>query len=210
MCEVKRASPSRGTFKEDVDPVTLARAYAAGGGAAISIVTEPDHFRGDLEWVNLVRPAVAVPILLKDFVVDSWQLLDAAARGADAILLIASLHSDVALQRLVQEAVLLGLDPLVEVHDADELKRALRAGASIVGINNRDLRTFEVDPSRSIQLLPQVPAMVTAVVESGISAPEDVARLRETRCDAVLVGEALMTSADPAATLASLGAAARG
>ena len=210
MCEIKRASPSRGMLRESVDPVATAKAYEAGGAAAISIVTEPAHFRGDLAWIDAVRPAVKLPILLKDFVSDTYQLLDAAARGADAALLIAALLSEVQLQRLIMEARLIGLDCLVEVHTEDELRVALRAGATLVGINNRDLRTLEVDLGTSLALLPRVPALVTAVAESGIAAPEDLAHLRATRCDAVLMGEVLMTSEDPAGTLARLQTAARG
>ena len=170
-------------------------------------MTAPAFFRGDLAWVTAVRAAVGLPILLKDFVADSYQLLDAAVRGADAALLIAALLSEVQLQRLITEARLLGLDCLVEVHTEDELRAALRAGATLVGINNRDLRTLEVDLETSLTLLPRVPPLVTAVAESGIASPEDLARLRATRCDAVLMGEVLMTSEDPAATLARLQAA---
>ena len=210
VCEIKRASPSRGMLREDLDPVAIARSYEAGGAAAISVVTEPAHFRGELAWVDAVRPAVRVPVLLKDFVTDSYQLVDAAVRGADAVLLIAALLSEVQLQRLIGEARLLGLDCLVEVHTGDELIASLRAGATLVGINNRDLRTLEVDLETSLALLPRVPPPVTAVAESGIATPEDLARLRATRCDAVLMGEVLMTSEDPAATLKWLQAAARG
>ena len=210
VCEIKRASPSRGVLKADLDPVAMARLYHQGGAAAISIVTEPDHFQGDLGWVNQVRAAVPCPLLLKDFVLDSYQLLDAADRGADGVLLLAALLSEVQLQRLIGDARLLGLDSLVEVHDAEELPVALRAGATLVGINNRDLRSFEVDLQTSIRLLPQVPPLVTAVAESGLSSADDMARLRATRCDAALIGEALVTSADPAAALATLAAAARG
>lgn len=208
LCEFKRASPSRGVLNATADPVAYARTYAAGGAAAISIVTEPDHFQGELEWIARVRPAVQVPLLLKDFVIDSYQLLDAAARGADGVLLLAALLSEVQTQRLIMEARLLGLDALVEVHDEDELRRAVRAGATLLGINNRDLHTFAVDLGTSLRLLPLVPPLVTAVAESGLSTPEDVARLRDTRCDAVLIGEAFMRSDDPAATLAALRAAA--
>ncbi len=210
LCEVKRASPSKGVLRGDVDPVATARLYATGGAAGISLVTEPDHFLGDPAWVDAVRPHVTLPLLLKDFVVDPYQILDAAARGADAVLLLAALLSETEIQRFITEARLLGLDALVEVHDAGELSRALRAGATLVGINNRDLNTFEVDPGTSIALLPGVPPLVTAVAESGLSRPEDLARLRGTRCDAVLMGEVFMTSPDPAATLATLAAAARG
>jgi indole-3-glycerol phosphate synthase len=210
MCEVKRASPSRGMMRESVDPVATAKAYEAGGAAAISIVTEPAYFHGDLAWIDAVRPVVQVPLLLKDFVVDSYQLFDAAVRGADGALLIAALLSETQLQRLIGEARLIGLDCLVEVHTGDELRVALRAGATLVGINNRDLRTLEVDLGTSLALMPQVPPMVTAVAESGIANPEDLARLKATRCDAVLMGEVFMTSEDPAGTLARLQAAARG
>lgn len=157
-----------------------------------------------------MRPEVALPLLLKDFVFDSYQLLDAAARGADGVLLLAALLSETELQRLIGDAKLLGLDPLVEVHTAEELHAALRAGANLVGINHRNLHTFELDMSLSERLLPLVPASVTAVVESGVSEPGQIRRLRATRCDAVLMGEVFATSRDPAATLAALAAAARG
>ena len=209
LCEVKRASPSRGDLNHGIDPVATAQLYEQGGAAAVSLVTEPEYFRGDPAWVGAVRPRVALPLLMKDFVVDSWQILDAAARGADAVLLLASLHGTIELQRFLNEARLVGLDALVEVHDAVELKHALDAGATLVGINNRDLRTFEVRLETSIELMPGIPGWVTAVAESGLSTPEHVARLRATRCDAMLIGEAFMTG-DPAATLARLRAAARG
>ncbi len=210
LCEVKRASPSRGPLNEHVDPVATAKLYEAGGAAAVSLVTEPDHFQGDPHWINRVRPEVRLPLLMKDFVVDPYQILDAAARGADAVLLLAALLSETELQRFITEARLIGLDALVEVHDEAELAPALRAGATLVGINNRSLHTFEVDLGTSLRLLPHLPPYVTAVAESGLSHPEELARLRETRCDAVLMGEVFMTSADPAATLAQLAAAARG
>ena len=210
ICEVKRASPSRGVLNETADPVAQARLYAGHGAAAISLVTEPDHFRGDLAWMDAVRPHVRVPLLLKDFVIDSWQIVDAAARGADAVLLLASLLSETELGRYLNEARLLELDALVEVHDRDELAGAVRAGATILGINNRDLHTFEVNLQTSIDLLPLIPSHAVAVAESGLSHASDLARLRGTRCDAVLMGEVFMTSPDPGATLDALGAAARG
>jgi indole-3-glycerol phosphate synthase len=210
LCEFKRASPSKGVLNADADPVTYARLYEAGGADAISLVTEPDHFGGDLAWVADVRAAVRVPLLVKDFVIDSYQLLDAAVRGADGVLLLAALLSEVRLQRLISEARLLGLDSLVEVHNEDELRGAVMAGATLIGVNNRDLRTFAVDLETSLRLIPRVPPLVTAVAESGLSDPVDFARLRGLRCDAVLIGEALMTSPDPASTLATLAAAARG
>lgn len=210
LCEVKRASPSQGMLNEHVDPVAMARLFQAGGAAAISLVTEPDHFMGDLKWMDQVRPVVSLPLLLKDFVVDSYQLLDAAARGADGVLLLAALLSETELQRLIGEARLLGLDPLTEVHTVEELHAALRAGATLVGINHRNLHTFELDMTLATRLLPLLPSAVTAVAESGLSAAAELARLRSTRCDAVLMGEVFATSADPAAKLAELAAAARG
>jgi len=210
VCEVKRASPSQGDLHPDADPAELAKLYERGGAAAVSLVTEPDHFMGEPAWVDAVRPHVSIPILMKDFVVDSYQLLDAAARGADGVLLLAALLSATQIQRLVIEAKLLGLDALVEVHDQNELARALKAGATLVGVNNRDLHSFEVDLATSIKLMPRIPVGVTAVAESGLTRPEDLARLRATRCDAVLMGEVFMTSADPASTLEMFAAAARG
>ena len=210
LCEVKRASPSQGMLNEHVDPVAMARLFQAGGAAAISLVTEPDHFRGDLAWMDAVRPVVSLPLLLKDFVIDPYQLLDAAARGADGVLLLAALLSATELQRLIGEARLLGLDPLAEVHTVEELHAALRAGATLIGINHRNLHTFELDMSLSARLLPLIPAAVTAVAESGLSAPAELARLRATRCDAVLMGEVFATSVNPTAKLAELAMAARG
>ncbi len=210
LCEVKRASPSKGVLNESLDPVALAKLYAAGGAAAISLVTEPDHFMGELTWMDKVRPEVALPLLLKDFVLDSYQLLDATVRGADGVLLLAAMLSETELQRLVGEAKVLGVDPLVEVHTAEELHASLRAGATLVGINHRNLHTFELDMTLSEKLLPLIPPLVTAVVESGLSRPDELARLRGTRCDAVLMGEVFATSPDPAGTLAVLAAAARG
>lgn len=210
LCEVKRASPSKGVLNSHVDPIATAQMYERGGAAAVSLVTEPDHFQGDPEWMDQVRPTVALPLLLKDFVIDRYQLLDAAARGADAVLLLAALLDQAQMAELIDEARTLALDCLVEVHEADELESALAAGARIVGINNRSLHTFIVDLQTSITLLPRIPADRIAVAESGLSRPEDLLRLRETRCDAVLMGEVFMTSAEPTRTLAQLVAAARG
>ena len=210
LCEVKRASPSKGVLHEHVDPVATAKLYERGGAAAVSLVTEPDHFQGDPRWMDQVRPTVVLPLLLKDFVIDRYQLLDAAARGADAVLLLAALLDTAQMTELIAEACELALDCLVEVHDGDEMEAALSAGARIVGINNRSLHTFVVDLDTSVELLPRIPADRIAVAESGLSRPEDLLRLRETRCDAVLMGEEFMTSPDPAATLARMQAAARG
>ena len=210
LCEVKRASPSKGVLHAQVDPVATAGLYERGGAAAVSLVTEPYHFQGDPRWMDEVRPTVALPLLLKDFVIDRYQLLDAAARGADAVLLLAALLDSAQMAELIFEARTLALDCLVEVHDGDEMEAALSAGATVVGINNRSLHTFIVDLGTSIELLPRIPADRIAVAESGLSRPEDLLRLRQTRCDAVLMGEVFMTSPDPAATLAMMQAAARG
>lgn len=210
LCEVKRASPSKGMLNEHVDPVALASLYERGGAAAVSLVTEPDHFLGDLAWMDRVRPAVALPLLLKDFVVDRYQVVDAAVRGADAVLLLAAVLDTAAMRSLVRESHALGLDALVEVHTAEELGSALEAGADLVGINHRNLHTFELDMGLFERLAPTIPAGVVTVAESGLSRPADLLRLRSTRCDAVLMGEVFATASDPAATLAALGAAARG
>lgn len=210
LCEVKRASPSKGMLNEHVDPVALASLYERGGAAAVSLVTEPDHFLGDLAWMDRVRPAVALPLLLKDFVVDRYQVVDAAVRGADAVLLLAAVLDTAAMRTLVRESHALGLDALVEVHTAEELGSALEAGADLVGINHRNLHTFELDMGLFERLAPTIPADVVTVAESGLSRPADLLRLRSTRCDAVLMGEVFATAGDPAATLAALGAAARG
>jgi indole-3-glycerol phosphate synthase len=204
LCEIKRASPSRGVLRAQIDAPALAAMYAAGGASAISIVTEPDHFQGELGWIDAVRPHVSLPLLLKDFVIDPYQILDAAVRGADAVLLIASLISEVQLQILIGEARQLGLDSLVEVHDLTELRAAVRAGATIVGINNRDLRTFTIDRELAIRLRALVPPDRVVVAESGIRDAADVERLRAAGVDAMLVGETLMRAPDAGAALAAL------
>jgi indole-3-glycerol phosphate synthase len=204
LCEIKRASPSKGMLRADLDPVAMARTYASGGASAISIVTEPDHFLGDAAWVDAVRPTTRLPILLKDFVVDAYQILDAAVRGADGVLLLAALLSDVQLQILISDARLHGLDALVEVHDENELHTALRAGATLLGINNRDLRTFRTSLATTERLLPGVPRGCTVVAESGIETRADMARLIGSGVHAFLVGETLMRAPDPGAKLMEL------
>lgn len=210
LCEVKRASPSKGVLHATVDPVEAAQRYERAGAAAVSLVTEPDHFHGDPQWMDRVRPTVRLPLLLKDFVIDPYQLVDAAARGADAVLLLAALLDQATLASLIAEARGLGLDCLVEVHDEHELAAALAAHARIIGINNRSLHTFVVDLQTSIDLLPAIPADRIAIAESGLSQREHLLRLRATRCDAVLMGEVFMTSSDPDQTLARMRAAAAG
>lgn len=210
LCEVKRSRPGPGPSRADLDPVALARLFAQGGAAGVSLVAEPEHLQGDLAWLDAVRPAVQLPILLTDLVVDSYQLIDAAVRGADGVLLVAGLLSGVQLQRLIGEARLLGLDGLVAVRGADELAAAVRAGATLVGLDHRGLPGLESDLETSLAVLAHVPPLVTAVIASDPPEPDVLRRIRETRCDAVLVGEAVTTSPDPAGTLARFVAAARG
>jgi indole-3-glycerol phosphate synthase len=189
--------------------IALARAarsqqYAAGGAAAISVLTEPTFFDGALEHLRAVRAAVPTPLLRKDFIVTGYQLLEACAAGADAVLLIVGALSDLELTELLAEARRLGLAALVEVHDAAELGRALEAGADIVGVNNRNLRDLSVDPRTSDDLAGAIPPGVLAVAESGLKSAAEVRALRARGYGAFLVGEWLMTSADPAATLRGL------
>lgn len=209
IAECKRRSPLKGLLCEDYDPVRLARAYEAGGAVAISVLTEPSFFDGALEHLTAVREAVGLPVLRKDFVVDRYQIVEARAAGADAVLLIATVLGD-RLATLAQEADRCGLASLVEVHDAEELRRALEAGARIVGVNSRDLRTMKVNPETCLALAALMPQEVTAVAESGIRTPADVARLHVAGYSALLVGEALVRSPDPCRTLGELSHAREG
>jgi indole-3-glycerol phosphate synthase len=182
----------------------MARAYQGGGAAAVSVLTEPSFFDGALEHLSRVRRAVALPVLRKDFVVDPYQLLEARLAGADAVLLIVSALDDDRLARLLAQAAGLRLATLVEVHDAHELQRALDVGATLIGVNNRNLRTLAVDLEVSARVAARLPAGVTAVSESGVGAAADVERLRALGYRAFLVGERLMTSADPEGDLRRL------
>ena len=204
IAECKRRSPSRGVLRANYDPVALASSYERSGAAAISVLTEPTFFDGSLEHLRTVAEQVDVPILRKDFIIDEYQIAEARAAGADAILLIVSALSDDALRQLHQVARRLGLDALVEVHDDAELDRALAAGAEIVGVNNRSLRTLTVDTHLSAALIGRMPAAVTAVAESGFKSAEELRRLREAGYHAFLVGERLVTSPDPEAALREL------
>jgi indole-3-glycerol phosphate synthase len=201
VAEVKRASPSAGAIRAGLDAPAQARAYAAAGAAAISVLTDGPGFGGSLADLAAVRAAVDVPLLRKDFVVDAYQLLEARAHGADAALLIVAALDPGALRRLVEACDELGLAALVEVHDAPEVEVALRAGARLVGVNNRDLRTFVVDLATSERLLPSLPAEVRGVAESGVRTAEDARRLRRAGAANLLVGEALVRAADPGALL---------
>lgn len=214
IAEVKRASPSRGALNLDIQPAELAQVYALAGAAAISVLTEPHYFKGTLEDIQRVRLALdnaglAVPILRKDFIIDTYQLLEARLAGADAVLLIAAALSDETLHQLYHQALEIGLTPLVEVHDEEELQRALEVRPRVVGINNRDLRTFQVDLMTTFRLRPKIPEDVVVVSESGIRSPADMRRLAEMRIHAVLIGEALVTAPDPGALLQELQEAGR-
>jgi indole-3-glycerol phosphate synthase len=192
IAEVKRASPSVGSIDARVDAPGLARRYAAAGAAAISVLTDGPGFGGSLEDLSAVRAAVEVPLLRKDFILDRYQLLEARAAGADVVLLIVAALEQGALRRLHDEALALGLEVLVEVHDDAELTRALDVGPRLVGVNNRNLATFAVDLSTSERLVPRIPASVRAVAESGVKTVEDAARLRRAGVTNFLVGEALV------------------
>ncbi len=194
IAEVKRRSPSRGALAADLDPAVVARAYRDGGAAAISVLTDEEFFGGSLADLGAVAAAVEVPLLRKDFAVSPNDVLDAAAFGASGVLLIVAALDPAELAQLVTLAREVGLDPLVEVHDADELARALDAGADLVGINQRDLHTFDVDTERAAALARRVDPAVVLVGESGIRGRDDVAALAAAGVDAVLVGESVVTA----------------
>jgi len=205
IAEFKRRSPSKGTIKADADPVTIAGQYETGGAAAISVLTEPDYFDGSLDDLRAVRRATALPILRKDFIVDEFQVYEAAAAEADALLLIVAALSDSELIRLRQITEDdLGMDALVEVHTSDEMQRAIDCGAKLIGVNNRNLASFEVSLDTSMELARRAPAGKLLISESGIETPEDVERLRLAGYRGCLVGETLMRATDPAAMIAEL------
>lgn len=204
IAECKRRSPSRGVLRAAYDPVAIAEGYAAAGAAAISVLTEPMFFDGALDHLAAVREKTDTPLLRKDFIVESYQLVEAVAAGADAVLLIVAALDDAGLGRLRHEAEALGLAVLVEVHTDEELTRALDAGASIVGVNNRNLRTLHVDIGLSERLAARFPASVTAVSESGLKSAADVRRLGGIGYRAFLVGERFMTTPDPGLALGGL------
>jgi indole-3-glycerol phosphate synthase len=204
IAECKRRSPSRGILRPDYDPAAHARAYAAAGAAAISVLTEPTFFDGALEHLERVRAAVSVPLLRKDFIVSRYQLLEAAAAGADAALLIVAALDDRTLRQLLHDAAALGLACLVEVHDITEIARAVDAGARVVGVNSRNLRTLAVDLDVLDRAVSLLPPGITAVAESGIKTTADIARLSAAGYHAFLVGERLITQPDPGAALREL------
>ena len=204
IAEVKRASPSKGLLRDPFDPAEIARSYAAAGATALSVLTDHDFFQGHEDYLREARAACALPVLRKDFLIDPYQVYEARWIGADAILLIVAALDDAALRELARRATDLQLDVLVEVHDAAELERALQIDARLIGINNRNLRTFATRLETTLDLLPRIPADRTVVTESGIHTPADVARMREQGVHAFLIGEAFMRAPDPGVKLAEL------
>jgi indole-3-glycerol phosphate synthase len=207
IAECNRRSPSRGVLRAEYDPEAIAHAYEQAGAAAVSVLTEPTFFDGSLDHLRRVRARVALPLLRKDFVVTDYQLVEAAAAGADAALLIAAALDDRDLASLMNTARSLGLATLVEVHDREELARALDAGADVVGVNSRNLRTLAVDPAVLDALAPSIPAGVIGVAESGLKTPADLGRLSAAGYRAFLIGERFMADTDPGRALGGLIAA---
>jgi len=207
IAEVKRSSPSRGELADIADPAALAREYEAGGAATISVLTEERRFDGSLDDLKAVCDAVSVPVLRKDFIVTSYQLWEARAVGADLALLIVAALTDAELAGLVDRARSIGLTPLVEVHDEEEVRRAVDAGADLVGVNARNLKTLEVDRSTFARIAPQIPDGVVRVAESGVRDPHDVLEYARDGADVVLVGESLVTGKDPRTAVSDMVAA---
>ena len=204
IAELKKASPSKGLIRSSFDPVELARQLEAAGAAALSVLTDEEFFQGSLENLRKASASVSIPCLRKDFIVDEFQLVEARANSADAVLLIVGALSQVELERLAGAARSHGLDVLCEVHDGDELRRALDAGCDLIGVNTRDLRTFHVDLETAFDLASLFPSGVVRVAESGIHSPEDIARLRAAGYQAFLVGESLMRAERPGEALRAL------
>ena len=204
IAEAKRASPSKGLLREDFDPAAIARAYQAGGATCLSVLTDVDFFQGSDDYLRQARAACDLPVLRKDFIIDPYQVYEARLMGADCILLIAAALDDDQLAELTGLAKQVGLDVLVEVHDAAELERVLPLGLRLLGINNRDLRSFEVRLETTLDLLERVPEECIVVTESGIHRREDVQRLRAAGVQAFLVGEAFMRAPDPGRALQEL------
>ncbi|MFW2382597.1 MAG: indole-3-glycerol phosphate synthase TrpC [Acidimicrobiales bacterium] len=204
ISEIKRRSPSRGDLFADLEPDRLALEYQAGGAAALSVLTDADHFGGSILDLVLARKVVTLPVIRKDFTVDRRDVLDARLMGADCVLLIVAALNDEELAELAQLAQDLGLDALIETHDEAEVQRATAIGATLIGVNQRDLVSFEVDTTRAIRVRQAIPADAVAVAESGIRGPEDAAALAAAGYNAILVGESLVTSGDPAAAVHAL------
>jgi len=204
IAEVKKASPSKGIIKEDFDPLMIAKAYELGGADAISVLTEPHFFKGDLEYLTQIRRYVPTPLLRKDFIIDEYQILEALVYGADFILLIAKALSKQELKKLLEYALRLGLEVLVEIHDKEDLIKAIFAGANIIGINHRNLETFEMDMSLTEKLMPLIPNGKIIVAESGLKDKETIVHLSKVGADAFLIGEYFMREADIEASLRAL------
>ena len=204
IAEIKKASPSKGVLREDFRPAEIAASYATGGAACLSVLTDKDFFQGSEEALKLARAACDLPVIRKDFLIDAYQITEARAIGADCVLLIAAALDDAAMAGLYEQAVELGMDVLIEVHDAEELHRVLPLKPMLLGINNRDLRTFDVTLDTTIELLADIPAGTVVVTESGILGVADVQRMREVSVNAFLVGEAFMRAPDPGQALAEL------
>lgn len=204
VAECKQASPSKGRLSDDYDPARLARTYAANGAAAISVLADARFFQGSLDHLAAARAAVSVPLLCKEFVLDPWQVHAARASGADAVLLVVAALGDTQLAELHATILALGMTPLVEVHNEEELERALEIRPRVIGVNNRDLKTFEVDLRTTARLAPHVPAGITLVAESGIADAQDVRQMGALGAHAVLVGETLMKAPDLAASVQCL------
>lgn len=204
IAEIKRRSPSKGDLNIDLDPAALARSYAAGGASCLSVLTDVDHFGGSVADLQTARAACTLPVIRKDFTVSELDVVDTRLMGADCVLLIAAALSDDELARFHARALAIGLDALVEIHDEGELRRALDVGATLIGVNQRDLVTFEVDHERAVRMAGAIPESAVKVAESGVRDGADARSLRLAGYDAILVGETLVTSADPAAKLAEL------
>jgi indole-3-glycerol phosphate synthase len=204
IAEIKQRSPSKGILRADFDPVRIAEAYAVGGAAALSVLTEEDFFGGSPEHLRAVRNRVDLPLLRKDFLFDEYQIHESASAGADAVLLIVAILGNDLLSRLIGLAGELGLQALIEVHSADEMERAVQAGASIVGVNNRDLTTFDVSLQTSVSLVTQAPGNAVLVSESGIHSGQDIRRLKAVGFNGFLVGEHFMRADSPGDALAQL------
>jgi len=196
ICEVKKASPSKGVIAEDFPYVNIAREYEAAGANAISVLTEPEFFQGSNDYLTEIKKNVHIPLLRKDFIIDEIQIYEASLIGADAILLICSILTDDQVKRYLQIADALGLSVLVEAHDEEEIQRALNAGGRMIGVNNRNLKNFEVDINNSIRLRKLVPPEILFISESGIKTADDIIKLQENGTNAVLIGETLMKSGD--------------
>ena len=210
ICEVKKASPSKGMIAEEFPYLEIAKEYERAGAAAISVLTEPEYFLGRDEYLREIAGEVSLPVLRKDFIIDEYQIYEAKVLGASAVLLICSLLDDERLKSFLKTVRAIGLSALVEAHDEEEVKRALAAGAGIIGVNNRDLKHFTVDMGNSVRLRSLVPEDVIFVSESGIKTAEDVAVLKRNRVDAVLIGETLMKSPDKKKSLEELAGCQKG